>query len=620
VVTNGTDAERDVVRSPNARNPDEASTSGTPAPGRSDKPTTNEPLWRVIGPFVAGQRARLASLSVMAAVGSFAEAGVLVLLARVAFALTTGDTRVDFSLGPLDFSVRIPGLIGISAALVCVRVVLQIGQAHLSSSTAARVMHSVRTALVRSYLRANWTLQSAEREGRLQELLTTYTVAATTAVLQLALGVVAAFSLAAFICAALIVNAVAAFAVVGAALAIGLLLHPLRKRTRGLSSRTASANLEFATAITEFTTTAQEVRVFDVEPQVRDRLEALSRASSARYQRTRFLAQLGPGIYQSTALLATVAALAIVYGTGSTELASVGAVVLITLRSLTYGQALQSSLQALHEGAPYLAALRDEELRYQAAALPSGGRPVQSIGGIRFEGVCFAYEPTVPVLRDVSFSVRHGEIIGIVGPSGSGKSTLVQLLLRLRDPSHGRMLVDGRDTAKLSIDDWYGRVTFVPQESHLFAGTIAENIRFLRDDVSDDAVEAAARRAHLHRDIESFARGYDTPVGERGGELSGGQAQRICIARALVTAPDMIVLDEPTSALDAQSEALMRETVAALAPRTTVFVIAHRLSTLSVCDRIMVFDHGRLQAFDAPSRLEEGDPFYREALRLSGMR
>src|SRR5262249_17350111 len=163
-----------------------------------------------------------------------------------------------------------------------------------------------------------------------------------------------------------------------------------------------------------------------------------------------------------------------------------------------------------------------------------------------------------------SFTVAKGEVIGVVGPSGAGKSTLVQLLLRLREPTTGKMLTDGHDVRELSLDDWYRRFTFVPQEARLFSGTVGDNIRFFREDVDQAAIELAAKRAHLHEEIMAWPDAYDTPVGERGGQLSGGQRQRLCIARALADDPDVIVLDEPTSSLDIRSDALIRETLAEL--------------------------------------------------------
>ena len=160
----------------------------------------------------------------------------------------------------------------------------------------------------------------------------------------------------------------------------------------------------------------------------------------------------------------------------------------------------------------------------------------------------------------------------------------------------------------------------MPQASHLIAGSIAENISFLREWVGADDVERAARLAYLHEDIMAFPEGYQRQVGEQGGHLSGGQQQRLCIARALVERPDLLILDEPTSSLDVRSEHLVRSTLLGLKDRMTVIVIAHRLSTLEICDRIMVIQAGELKGFDSPAKLELSSSFYREALELSGMR
>jgi ABC-type multidrug transport system fused ATPase/permease subunit len=194
------------------------------------------------------------------------------------------------------------------------------------------------------------------------------------------------------------------------------------------------------------------------------------------------------------------------------------------------------------------------------------------------------------------------------------------VLLGLRDPDKGRVLAGGRDISTFDRAEWARKVTFVPQAAHLIAGTIGDNIRFLRDNVSQVDIERAARLAHLHEDVLGFQEGYERQVGKHGGHLSGGQQQRLCIARALVEQPEVLILDEPTSALDVRSEHLIRNTLQALRDRMTVIVIAHRLSTLSICDRIMVIKDGELKEFDAPSVLEQSSDFYREALALSGMR
>jgi len=399
-----------------------------------------------------------------------------------------------------------------------------------------------------------------------------------------------------------------------------LSLRPIRSRIRRRARIAAQANLAFLTDATETASHSLEARVLGVETQVADRTAALVDEAARTDLRTRLIAQYAPVIYQGAALLLVVGALAAVYAAGVTKLGDLGGIVLIMVRSLTYAQALQNTYQALQASAPQVEVLHDEIVRLETATVDRQGDPVPSIGELVFDGVWFAYVPGQPVLRDVSFRVPKGEIIGIVGPSGAGKSTLVQLLLRLRDPDVGSVRADGHDVRRLSLDDWYAHVSFVPQDPRLFAGTVADNIRFLRDELDSTAIERSAKLANLHDEVMAWPLGYDTPVGERGGQLSGGQRQRLCIARALVDEPDVLVFDEPTSALDVRSEALIRDTIAGLGGHATVFVIAHRLSTLSVCDRIMVLLDGEMQGFDRPDRLEAENPFYREALELSGLR
>jgi ABC-type multidrug transport system fused ATPase/permease subunit len=364
----------------------------------------------------------------------------------------------------------------------------------------------------------------------------------------------------------------------------------------------------------------QEVRIFGVEDRIAQRLDTLNDRYVDFATKTGYANGAIGVIYGGISLLLIVGALGIAYAAGFSGLSSLGAIVLIALRGLSYAQGVQSYLQSMNQSAPYLERLDEEAALYRASKAEHGGIELDRIGEVAFEHVNFRYEPDVPVLRDISFTVPHGEIVGIVGPSGSGKSTLVQLILRLREPTDGSVMVDGADARRFDPSSWYDRISFVPQEPRLFAGSVGDNIRFFRDGVDDAAIERAAKLAHIHEDIAAWPKGYDTPVGERGGQLSGGQKQRLCIARALVEEPDIIVLDEPTSSLDVRSESLLRETVAGLAPETTVFVIAHRLSTLAICDRIMVILNGVCEGFDRPDLLEASNPFYREALRLSGMR
>jgi ATP-binding cassette subfamily B protein len=575
----------------------------------------------LVGPVVAGRRRRLALLVLLALGGGLAEATVLILIADIAFAITGGHSRVALGLGPLGgLDLPIGTMVLLGGGLTLLRFAFQAAVAWESSRLTRDALVDVRKRMLRLFLGASWAVQARERQGVLQELMTTYTSQWTGVLGTLLQGASTLASLAALMAAALVINGIAALAVVGAIGVLVLALRPFRSTIRRLSSRTAQANLEFATALTEVASAAQEIRVFHVEDEVRGQMDTSIETHGRAFARTTVLSGILPGVYQTAALLFVIVALGAIYEINPGTLASLGAIVLMMVRSLSYGQLLQSVYQSLHQSAPYLERLQAQEHEYVDAAVTRGGTPVDTIDEIAFDCVSFEYERDVPVLRDVSFRVPKGEIVGIVGPSGSGKSTLVQLLLRLRQPTKGTVLANGLNVDKLSLDDWYQHATFVPQEPHLLSGSVADNIRFFREEISEHDIEEAASHAHLHGEVVAWPLGYQTPVGERGGQISGGQKQRLCIARALVGRPDLIVLDEPTSSLDAKSEALVRDTLQALASRATVFIIAHRLSTLGICDRIMVLLSGRVEGFDEPAVLEASNPFYQEALRLSGLR
>ncbi len=327
-----------------------------------------------------------------------------------------------------------------------------------------------------------------------------------------------------------------------------------------------------------------------------------------------------PALYQNISIGLVIAGMAVVYGFGGSGVTSLAAVVLLLVRALSYSQQLQTNYHSLAEAAPYLEDLDERQKNYIASVDQSGDRELTRLRRLTFEDVWFEYEPGVPVLKGISFDVRPGEAVGIVGPSGSGKSTLVQLLLRLRQPTSGRLLVDGDPVDEVTFDSWYRRIAFVPQEPRLFQGTISDNIRFFREDLDQEAIERAAKLAYLHDDVMAWERGYDTSVGERGGAVSGGQRQRIVLARALAEEPDVLILDEPTSALDMKSESLVQDTLEGLKGHSTLFIIAHRLSTLNDCDRIMVLGKGELQGFDTAAELRRSNPFFAEAVELSQLR
>jgi ABC-type multidrug transport system fused ATPase/permease subunit len=241
-----------------------------------------------------------------------------------------------------------------------------------------------------------------------------------------------------------------------------------------------------------------------------------------------------------------------------------------------------------------------------APALPDGG------GEVELRGVTLRYDGASPALTDVDLHVAPGRTVALVGPSGSGKTSLVALIARLYDPSEGSVSVDGADVRAVDVGSLRSEIAFVSDDSFLFSASVAENIAYARADATPAEIEAAARRAQADAFIRELPDGYETRVGERGLTLSGGQRQRVAIARALLADPRILILDDATSSVDATTEAAIKAGLReAMAGRTTV-IIAHRLSTLSLADEIVVLDHGRIVDRGTHEELMEGCGFYRE--------
>jgi subfamily B ATP-binding cassette protein MsbA len=233
-------------------------------------------------------------------------------------------------------------------------------------------------------------------------------------------------------------------------------------------------------------------------------------------------------------------------------------------------------------------------------------------GDIRFENVGFSYEEGKPVLFDVEFEAGPGSVTALVGSSGSGKSTVIGLISAFYKPQQGRITVDGRDLATLTLSSFRGQLGVVLQDTFLFDGSIRENVAFARPGATEDQILAACRVARVDEFAESFQDGYDTIVGERGVKLSGGQRQRVSIARAVLADPRILILDEATSSLDSESEALIQEGLSYLMQGRTTFVIAHRLSTIRRADQILVVEHGRIVERGTHRQLYDLNGRYRE--------
>jgi ATP-binding cassette subfamily B protein len=249
---------------------------------------------------------------------------------------------------------------------------------------------------------------------------------------------------------------------------------------------------------------------------------------------------------------------------------------------------LQRSLAAMERVFEVLAMEKDKPDRADARDAP------RVVRELRFEDVEFEYREGMPVVRDFSITVRGGSVVALVGRSGAGKTTVTDLVARFHDPTRGRILLNGSDIREFRLGTYRDLLAIVQQDVFLFDGSVSDNIAYGRHDATAAEVEDAARRANAHEFIERLPEGYATFIGERGVKLSGGQQQRLAIARAILAAPQILILDEATSNLDTESEQLIQGSMASLLAGRTTFVIAHRLSTVRRADMILLMDDGRI--------------------------
>lgn len=579
--------------------------------------STGPGVRRVLWELTDGHRSRIVVLGVVTLVGALLEAGFLVLLTATLIGLAGGESDVGPVMG---ITLSIPAALGLAAGAVCVRLLLSVVGVRLSSSLTSEVSMARRRRLARAFLHADWATQQAEPSGRFQELLTSFVSRVTMAVLAITQALTALLSLLAFLGTGVLVEPLATLAMVIALTVLGLVLAPVRRRIRTRASAWARMNLEFAGTVSELSALGQEMQTFGVRDMVVERVDALTVRNAEEQRVVQTLNGILTPLYTFLAYIAVISGLLALNGIGVDDVTAVGAVMLLLLRSLSYGQQLLAVSGQLTTSIPFIEGLDQTAARYEEAAAPGGTVRPERAAPLEVDGVSFSYSTgRGPALADVTLRVGIGETVGVIGPSGSGKSTLAQLALGLREPTTGTVKVAGVDLRSVDRSWWTQRVSFVPQDALLLTGTVAENIRFFRDGLDDAALRDAAAKANILADIDALPHGFETHLGERGGSLSGGQRQRLSIARALVGRPDLLVLDEPTSALDGYSEALIRDTLDALHGDVAMIVIAHRMSTLDLCDRIVVIEHGRVTADDEPQALRERSGFYRRALAMAGI-
>jgi ATP-binding cassette subfamily B protein len=509
-------------------------------------------------------------------------------------AIPNGDTRL--------LTWLVLGMIAVSVLTG----VLSVAQTWLSNVVGQRVMHDLRTAVYRHLQRLSLAFFTRTRTGEVQSRIANDIGGVQNVVTSTATSIVSnVTTVTATIVAMIALDwRLAAFSLAVLPLFVWITRRVGRERKRITGER--QGRLADMSSLVEESLSVSGIllgKTMGRSPELADRFEAESAELADLEVRSRMA-----GRWRMSSVQMTFAIMpALVYWFAGQSIAtggdaiSIGTVVAFTtlqtrllfpvLSLLNVGIDMQTSLALFHRIFEYL------DLEVDIAERPEPVRldPARLRGEVRFEDVAFGYDPDAPpTLTGIDVTVPPGARVAIVGETGSGKTTMGYLVARLYDTTAGRVTIDGVDVRDLAFESLAGAVGLVSQETYLFHATIRENLRFARPDASDEELEAAARAAQIHGLIDSLPDGYDTVVGERGYRFSGGEKQRIAIARTILRNPPVLVLDEATSALDTETERAVQAALDSLAEGRTTIAIAHRLSTVRDADEIVVLDGGRI--------------------------
>ncbi|MDO8482057.1 MAG: ABC transporter ATP-binding protein [bacterium] len=453
----------------------------------------------------------------------------------------------------------------------------------------------MRERMFNATVNSNWPFLSMQKVGHLDQLLITNTTTSSQFFGMFSTAVLIITKTIAYIIIALNISHIIALLSFAVGAVLFFILQPMFRLNKKSSTEAESLNRRLAHFVSQHISGMKSVKSAGVE-------EALSKESASYFDSIRKMhvnivtirGFLEMGI-QFTGLAFVAGVFAYMYRMPGFNFASFAVIVYAVNQIFMQIQTAQVQLHALSGMIPYLSRANTYQNDAEANAELIGGTNFTTITeGIEFQNVSFSYPGRGEVLSNVSFSVKQGQIVAIVGPSGVGKSTVADLLLRLIEPTTGLVLADGKDVRTISLTEWRRILGYIPQDPFLLNDSIRNNIAFYNPDLSLPGIIDSAKRANIHEFIESLPNGYDTHIGDRGVLVSGGQRQRIVLARLLARNPKVLILDEATSALDPESERAIIQSIENLRGEVTVFIIAHGGEMQSSADVAITLSGGRV--------------------------
>lgn len=485
---------------------------------------------------------------------------------------------------------------------------------YLTAYISANFEERTRNRLIEKTLQADWRFLSKQKMGYLDQLLTTninYSSALITNLLSTANIIV---NLIVYTVLVLNISVLIAFFTFIFGILIFITFKPFFQKGRATSYKVSTMWKTLAHQVNENIVGMKTIKSLSVENAVAHRTEDFFEQIKKFNIRIAWYKNITSVLLQPVGLLFVLGIFAYFYKQSLFTFASFAVIIYAINKIFALIQQLQFQFHSINSHLPYLSGIvsYDREIGSQKE-LRGGTQSFSFKKQLSFKNVSFGYSPEKQILKNLTFSVKKGEMLGIAGPSGSGKTTVADLLLQLYQPGQGLITVDDVNVSEIDIKAWRTSVGYVSQDMFLINETVANNIRFYDSTVSDQEMMAAARAAHIYDTIMALPKGFDTVIGERGNLLSGGQRQRIVLARVLARKPQILILDEATSALDNEFEALVQKSIEELRGQITVIAIAHRLTTIMNFDRILFLEEGVVVEEGEPKKLLENKKshFYR---------
>lgn len=453
-------------------------------------------------------------------------------------------------------------------------------------------------------LNAPWKYIVGQKVGFAENTLMVDITASTRLLSDLTNAMLHVSSLIVYTVFAILINPTVAAGTLVAGFLLLFLFQPFLARTRRYGAKTLAMNKVVAHHINEIVPGMKTIKALGAESYVLQRASGLfDRLRVVRIRQTLMKAITTVAI-QPVAVLFVLALFVFLFLKGDFDFAVFAITIFLIDRIFIYIDRAQNLLHVIADSIPYaehIVSLKQELLAYKTDV--TKGALFSFSKYLAFEHVSFSYPGKPPVLSDISLSIQKGAFYALIGKSGAGKTTVVDLMLKLLQPSSGRILLDQALISDIAPSAWHAKVGYVAQEPFLINGTVEENIRFYDDRVTDTDIEFAVSAAGLSSVIAKLPAGIKSAVGERGNALSGGERQRVALARVLARRPELLILDEPTSALDASAEMVIRDALLELRGAITIVIIAHKIDTVRAADRVVVISDGGVIEEGAPSVL-----------------